>query len=303
MLSIAESSAEEIRQVLDRSYELRQAIKQGRAIPQAMAGKTAALIFEKPSLRTRVSFEQAVFELGGRTITLSASEVGLGKREATADVARVLGGMVHLIIARVFEHSKLVQLAEYSGLPVVNALSDYSHPCQALADVMTMMDEFGRDLAGRTLVYVGDGNNVARSLVAVCGKLGVRVVLSSPPGFELDAGFLESTRLRSPELSVTRVSDPRQAVKEADAIYTDTWVSMGQEAEKEQRRQAFAGYQINSELLAEAPSRAIVLHCLPAYRNVEITSEVLDGPHSRVFPQAHNRLHVQRGLLSLMMGK
>jgi ornithine carbamoyltransferase len=205
-------------------------------------------------------------------------------------------------MARVFEHEKLQELAAHSRVPVINALSDYSHPCQALADAMTLMDEFGRDLKGRTVAYVGDGNNVARSLAVICGRLGVGFVLASPPGYELEQQFLDRIMAHVPGLSFRMTHDPLEAVRNADAIYTDTWVSMGQEDEKSKRLAAFKDFQVNEQLIQAAPKQAIVLHCLPAYRNVEITDAAMDGPRSRVFPQAHNRLHAQKGLLAVLMG-
>ncbi len=301
-LSIADATGDDLVRIFDLAFSLREQRQRGRRAEPVLTGRTAAMIFEKPSLRTRVSFEQAIIELGGQVITLGASEVGLGKRESTADVARVLGGMVDLIIARVFEHQKLIDLAEHSGLPVINALSDATHPCQALADAMTMMDEFGRDLSGRTVAFIGDGNNVAVSLAALAARLGMRFVIASPEGFELQDAALADVLRDARGFACRRLRDPRQAVAEADVIYTDTWVSMGQEAEKARREAAFAAYQVNTALLAAAPRHAIVLHCLPAYRGVEITSDVLDGPRSRAFPQAHNRLHAQKGLLAMMMG-
>jgi ornithine carbamoyltransferase len=232
-----------------------------------------------------------------------SEQVGLGKRESAADVARVLSGMVHGIMARVFEHEKLVELAAHSTVPVINALSDMSHPCQALADAMTMMDEFGRSLRGRTLAFVGDGNNVAHSLAVMCGKLGMKFVLASPPGYEITQDVADRIMSLVPQLEMELVQDPADAVRYADAVYADTWVSMGQESQAAARKKVFRDFQINESLLAKAPQHCIVLHCLPAYRGVEITDQVIDGPRSRVFPQAHNRLHAQKGLLAVLMGK
>ncbi len=290
MLGLDTHSPEFIRHVLDVAFTLRAERREGRANEPMLAGQTLALFFEKPSLRTRVSFEQAMVELGGHAMLLEQQGVGLGVRESVADVTRVLTRMVQGIAARVYEHEKLVEMSQHATVPVVNMLSDWTHPCQALADVMTMVDEFGDDLSGRTLVFVGDGNNVARSLAFAAEKLGFRFVLSSPAGYELS------------DPAVEVISDPIAAVKQADAIYCDTFVSMGDESEKEQRLAAFADYQINEALLAAAPDHAIVLHCLPAYRGVEITDGVLDGPQSRAFPQAENRLHAQKGLLAVLMG-
>jgi ornithine carbamoyltransferase len=301
-LAISNTPVQEIEHVYDVAFKLRAQRVAGKTNPPILAGKTLAMIFEKPSLRTRVSFEQAMNELGGRALVLNNEEVGLGKREPPADVARVLSGMVHGIMARVFEHKKLEELAKFSSVPVINALSDYSHPCQALADGMTMMDEFGRDLKGKTLAYIGDGNNVARSLASMCGKLGMNFMIASPPGYELDQEHVDRIMGQCPQMNLEMVLDPKDAVHDADAIYTDTWVSMGQEAEAAKRRVAFEGYQINTDLINAAPTHAIILHCLPAYRGYEISDEAMEHPRSRVFAQAHNRLHLQKGLLAVLMG-
>ncbi len=301
-ITIADTSLADLRRILEAATRLRQERRAGQAHAPLLAGKTLAMIFEKPSLRTRVSFEQAMLELGGSAMVLHQHEVGLGHRESVADVARVLGGMVHGIAARVFEHEKLLQFAAHSTVPVVNMLSDHSHPCQALADVMTLRDEFGAELSGRTVAFIGDGNNVARSLATLCGRMGVNFVLASPPGYELERDFVDRIMAQVPGMNFELTHDPQQAVHEADAIYTDTWVSMGQEHQTQQRQNVFRDYQVNASLLAQAPPHAIVMHCLPAHRGQEITDEVLDGPRSRVFPQAHNRLHAQKGLLAVLLG-
>lgn len=300
-ISIADHSREDVHRVIDRAFELRDQ----RGKPDAekpLAGRTLAMLFEKPSLRTRVSFEQGMIELGGYAIVMAGGEVGIGARESPADVARVLGGMVHGIMARVFDHQMLIDLAEHSPVPVINALSDDSHPCQALADVMTIMDEFGRDVTGKTLAFVGDGNNVAKSLALLCAKLGMNYTIACPEDYALDPGLLDGLAKQHPDLRFKEVRSPREAIADADAIYADTFISMGQEEEKGRRLDAFREYQINASLLSAAPKHAIVLHCLPAYRGIEITNEVMDGPQSRVFPQAHNRLHAQKGLLATLMG-
>jgi len=301
-ISIADHSPAWLEHVLDVAFALRQQREAGQANEAVLAGKSLVMIFEKPSLRTWVSFEQAMLELGGSAIGMPGGSVGLGSRESAGDVARVLEGMVHGICARVFAHKKLLELAEHTTIPVINALSDHSHPCQALADIMTVMDEFGRDLTGKTIAYVGDGNNVARSLAIICGRLGLNFALATPPGYELEQSFIDRIMSQVPTMNLELCSDPAEAVRYADVLYTDTWVSMGQEEEKEIRRKVFSPYQINAKLLDAAPSHAIVLHCLPAYRGWEITDDVLDGPRSRVFPQAHNRLHAQKGLLAVLMG-
>ena len=302
-ISIHETSTQEINHILDVAFELREQRNNGKANAPVLDGKTLAVYFAKPSMRTRVSFQQAMFELGGKSIVLTNDDAGIGVRESEHDVIKVLNGMVHGLAARVFEHSVLTNLAKYSDIPIINALSDYSHPCQALADVMTIIDEFGReDLNKRTITYIGDGNNVALSLAAICGKLGMRFVIASPPGYELDSSFVDRIMSQLPDMDFELTSDPMQAVHDADVIYTDTWVSMGQEKEMEKRKQAFEGFQVNQAMLDNAPKHAIVLHCLPAHRGWEISDEVIDGPQSRVFPQAHNRLHAQKGLMAVLMG-
>ncbi|MAE62541.1 MAG: ornithine carbamoyltransferase [Planctomycetaceae bacterium] len=299
-ISIAEHDADRLRHVLHVGRTLRGDRDAGRSNESALAGQTLAMLFEKPSLRTRVSFAQAMNELGGHALSLQQGEVGLGERETPADVARVLSGMVHGIAARVFEHDKLVAMTHAADVPVINMLSDFSHPCQALADVMTAQDEFGEDLTDRTFAFVGDGNNVARSLASLCAKLGARFVLSAPSGYRFSDDFTDQLQCLGAEFE--SIDDPHTAVEQADVIYTDTWVSMGQEEEKAQRLAEFAGYRVDESLLAAAPPHAIVQHCLPAYRGVEITDAVMDGPQSRVFQQAHNRLHAQKGLLAVLMG-
>ena len=299
-VTLNDVSADKLRHIIEVSRTLRRQRQDGCANRPVLAGKSLAMIFQKPSLRTRVSFELAIVELGGHAVVLCDAEVGLGKRESPADVARVLGGMIQGIIARVFEHQKLVDLAAFAGVPVINALSDDCHPVQALADALTVMDEFGPDVAGKTIAFIGDGNNVAASLANICAMLDMHFVIASPPGYDLDQTFVSRVQQQYPRAQLTMMPDPREAVAQADVIYTDTWCSMGQEDQKAPRQTAFAGYQINSDLLAGAPGHAIVMHCLPAYRGIEITGEVLDGPRSRVFAQAHNRLHAQKGLLSVL---
>ena len=298
-LDIADHRADWLSHVLEVSHDLLADRRAGPPDEPVLTGRTLAMVFEKPSLRTRVSFEQAMIELGGSAIVLQQHEVGLGQRESVADVARVLGGMVDGIMARVFEHAKLQEMAAHSPVPVINALSDASHPCQALADVMTIQQAFGRDLSDRTVVFVGDGNNVAASLAQLCARLGIRFVLSSPPAHQMDL----RTVVTDPDEArlINWVQDPAEAVAQADVIYADTFVSMGQEEQKAARLAEFAEYQVNEALVARAPQHAVVLHCLPAYRDVEITEAVIDSPQSRIFPQAHNRLHAQKGLLAVLL--
>lgn len=304
-LNITDTSAHDLKHVFDVAFRLRDEREAGRANEPVLAGKTLAMLFEKPSLRTRVSFEQGMNELGGHAIVLGQNEVGLGQRESVADVVRVLDGMVHGIAARVFDHRHLVEMAEHSDKPIINMLSDVSHPAQALADVMTLMDEWGRDpaaLAERHVAFVGDGNNVARSLAMICGKLGMQFTLASPRDYMFEERFAQRVLEACPGMRFNMTHDPAAAVAYADAVYADTFVSMGQEDEKAGRLQAFAGFQISDELLARAQNELIVLHCLPAYRGIEITDAVMDGPRSRVFRQAHNRLHAQKGLLAALLG-
>jgi ornithine carbamoyltransferase len=264
-------------------------------------GKVLAMIFEKPSLRTRVSFDAAMTHLGGSAIYISPTEIGLGSRESAADVARVLSGMCDAIMARTFAHQTIIDLARHATIPVINGLSDHSHPCQAMADLLTMQEEFG-PLAGRTLAYIGDGNNVARSLLEACAVFKMKFAIAAPKPYALPDRDFVAVRSQHP-IDCLITDDPREAVQNADAIYTDTWVSMGQETEKAERLPIFRPYQINAQLLAAAPPHAIVLHCLPAYRGVEITDDVMDGRQSRVFQQAHNRLHFQKALLADMLSK
>jgi ornithine carbamoyltransferase len=299
--TIAETPVEDLQHVLDVAARLKLQHKSTGRNDLLLAGKVLAMIFEKPSLRTRVSFTVAMTHLGGLAMMLRNEEVGLDVREPVQDVARVLSRMCDGIMARTFEHDKVMKLAKYATVPVVNGLTDYTHPCQAMADLMTIQEHFGT-LKGRTLAFIGDGNNVARSLATACGKFGLRFILACPGGYSLPGPEIDKIMEHVPELDFITTDDPRDAAREADVLYTDTWVSMGQEAEKAQRLQHFAGFCINEELLALAPKQAIVLHCLPAYRGMEISDAVMEGAQSRVFPQAENRLHFQKGLLAVLMG-
>ncbi len=292
-LNIADHTPHAIRHMLEVAIRLRKERQQRGGNEPILRHRCLAMLFQKPSLRTRVSFEQAMNELGGHAVVLGQQEVGLGERESIADATRVLSGMVQGIAARVYHHDHLVEMSTSSTVPVINMLSDRSHPAQALADALTIIDEFAPydgDVTGRTVAFVGDGNNVARSLAAICLQLGMKFILASPRGYEFQAQ------------GVTTTHDPAEAVRHADVIYADTFVSMGEEAEKERKVKAFAGFQINRPLVNLAPDHVIVLHCLPAYRGVEITDQVMDGPRSRVFSQAHNRLHAQKGLLAVLLG-
>jgi len=297
-IEIADFTPEQIAGLLDRAIADKQLLEAG-ALPASLQRRTLAMIFEKPSLRTRVSFETAMTQLGGHAIYLTQADIGLGTRESIPDVARVLGRMCNGIMARTFSHQAVRELAAHSPVPVVNALTDYSHPCQAMADLMTAREHFG-DLAGRTLVFVGDGNNVARSLAAACAKTAMHFVLASPEGFRLEDEFLQSLPAGA---SYRWVEAPAEAVVGADVIYTDTWVSMGQEEEKARRVAAFAGYQVNADLLAAAPGHAVVMHCLPAYRGYEITDEAFEAHAQTILTEAANRLHFQRSLLNVLLAE
>ena len=302
-LSVADYSEPELMHILDVAAELKKQLKESGANDPILAGKTLALVFQKASLRTRVSFEIGMHQLGGYAFYLSPDEIGLGKREAVKDVAQVLGGYVDAIMARVFQHQHLVELAQYAGIPVINGLSDYNHPCLGMADAMTIIEEFGK-MKGINVSFIGDGNNVAVSLMHICARMGANFTIANPEGYDMPSEAIALAEKFAAE-SGSRLSfmrDPKEAAKGAQVIYTDTWVSMGQEAEKEIRQQVFKPYQVNRELLDIAGKDAIVMHCLPSHRGQEITDEVQDGPQSRVFPEAHNRLHAQKGVLACLLG-
>ncbi|RME08170.1 MAG: ornithine carbamoyltransferase [Anaerolineae bacterium] len=300
-LALADYTPQQLQAMLDRAVALKKEFQAGGNAP-LLKGKTLAMIFQKPSLRTRVSFDMAMRHLGGDALYLSPAEIGLGKRESIADVARVVSGYVDAIMARVFDHEHVVELARWASIPVINGLSDYNHPCQAMADALTIYEEFGR-LQGINVTFVGDGNNVAVSLMHACAKLGANFTIANPEGYDLPAAAVEQARQFAVESGATirQLRDPHEAVREADVIYTDTWTSMGQEEEAEKRRKVFPPYQVNAALVAEARPHVIVMHCLPAHRGEEITDEVADGEHSRLFPQAHNRLHAQKGILAELL--
>ncbi len=270
--------------------------------PPLLAGKSLALIFEKPSLRTRVTLEAAMLQLGGHAIYLGGQDIQMGVRESYADVARNLDRWVDGIAARTFAHATITVLAEQARIPVINALSDWEHPCQALATLLTMQERWGR-LAGLRLAWVGDGNNVLRSLLLGSVRLGISVTIATPEGYGLDAETLRAARedAAAARASVEVTDDPAQAVSGADLIYTDIWSSMGRESEADIRRRAFARYQVNAALLTHAPRQALVSHCLPAHRGEEITDDVLDGSRSIAFEEAENRLHAQKALLAQVL--
>jgi ornithine carbamoyltransferase len=298
LLSVADLSGEDIRLLISEAIDMK-----ARGWLSMLSGKTLAIMFEKPSLRTRVSFELAMRQLGGETIYLSPAEVGLGQRESVSDVAKVLSRYVDAIAARTFSHQTLEVLASYSRVPVINALSDWEHPCQALADLLTIYEKNG-ELNGLTLTFVGDGNNVARSLMLAASLTGMNFRIASPPGYTIEERILhlaQSNAINS-GAEIFCTEEPRLAVRGADVVYTDVWTSMGQEAEAEARRQIFAGYQVDSELLSLASEDAILMHPLPAHHGEEVAEGILNSPKSVVFDQAENRLHLQKALLAVMLG-
>jgi ornithine carbamoyltransferase len=301
-IAIADFQAAEIQSMLDLAERLKREYAE-KGNPPLLKGKVLAMIFEKPSLRTRVSFDMAMRHLGGDALYLSPAEIGLGKRESIADVARVLSGYVHAIMGRVFEHEHVLELAKWASVPVINGLSDYNHPCQGMADALTIQEKFGR-MKGLKVTYVGDGNNVAVSLMHVCAQLGANFSFASPGGYEIKPAAVEiGKRLAQQSNSqIELLHDPHQAVRGAQVIYTDTWTSMGQEEEARIREQVFPPFQVNADLVTEADRDVIVMHCLPAHRGQEITDEVADGPHSALFSQAHNRLHAQKAILARLFG-
>jgi ornithine carbamoyltransferase len=299
-LSVADLRPDEILALLDNALELK---RYPGSTSHELAGKTAALVFQKPSLRTRVSFEVAMLQLGGHAVYLSPAEIQLGQREGVVDAARVLSRYVDVIVARVFLHADVVGLADNATVPVVNALSDREHPCQILADLLTLYERRG-SLRGLRLAYVGDGNNVAHSLALAAPALGIDLRFACPDGYEPDPTILEQAQTNTLDKGAIELfRDPREAVRGADAVYTDSWYSMGQESEADARAPAFQRYQLNSELLAHAAPDAVAMHCLPAHRNQEITDAVMDGPASVVYDQAENRLHVQKALLLRLLGQ
>lgn len=302
LLSIADLSVDEVWQVLNLAKKLKEEWQKGGNKP-LLKGKTLGMIFQKPSLRTRVSFEIAMIHLGGQAIYLSPDEIKLGVRESVADAARVLSRYVDGIMARVFAHKHIEELAAYSRVPVINGLSDYSHPCQALSDLFTIWEKRGK-LKGLKLAYVGDGNNVATSLLFGATKVGMDIALASPEGYELNKEVVrlgqEFAAQSGSKIELLR--DPVAAARDADVIYTDVWVSMGQEDETARRLKAFPPYQVNAALVAHAKPDVMVMHCLPAHRGQEITDDIADGPNSIIFDQAENRLHAQKAILALLMG-
>ncbi len=298
LISVADLSPRDVQRVVDVALQT----KNGQSV-SILGGKTLALLFEKPSLRTRVSFDVAMQQLGGHALYLSPAEVGLGEREPVADVARVLSRYVDAIAARTFKHETVEELARWADVPVINALSDGEHPCQALADLLTIYEKKDR-WRGLVLAFVGDGNNVARSLMLGSAMVGMEFRIASPQGYCVSRALVDKAEslAAASGAAVVCVESPQEAVRGADVVYTDVWASMGQEKEQVERRRAFSGYQVNAELLALASPDAIVMHDLPAHRGEEIADEVIEGPQSVVFDQAENRLHAQKAVLALILG-
>ena len=299
-MDLRETTVDEARALLQRALTLktdRNAL--GERPP--LQGRTLGLVFEKPSLRTRVSFEAAFTRLGGSSIFLRGKDVGMGVRESVADFARVVSQYIDVLAVRTFAHAKLEELARHASIPIVNALSDDAHPCQAMADMLTLLELKGK-LDGLRLAFIGDGNNVAMSLARASALLGVDFVLACPPGYEYPAAFKADFARRFPGVELRIEHDPKAAADGADAVYTDVWASMGQESEADQRREIFAPFQVDEDLMAAARGDAVFLHCLPAHRGEEVSSGVLDGPQSRVFQQAANRMYFQMALLEWLVG-
>ena len=301
LTSLFDLTPDEVGEILSVATRLKGELREGRRTP-LLAGRVLTLIFDKPSLRTRMSFEAAIMQLGGSSLFFSSKEAGLKGRESLSDVARVMSGYCDAVVVRTFSQQLIEDLARCSRCPVINGLSDDRHPCQALADVLTIQETF-RDLTGRRLVYIGDGNNVAASLAIVAAQLGVPMTVCTHPDFALAVSFLDDLRQRYPTADIAAVTDPAEAVRDADVIYTDVWASMGQESEAETRKTIFAPYQINADLMAAAPEHCRFMHCLPAHRGTEVTDEVMDGPQSIVFEQAENRMHLSKGLLVWLLDK
>jgi ornithine carbamoyltransferase len=302
LTTIADLLPSDIEEIFNVTKELKEWHNKGYD-EKCLSGKILGMIFEKSSMRTRVSFEVAMTQLGGHAIYLTQTDINLGKREAVKDGARVLSRYVNGIVIRTFAQETIQELARYATVPVINALSDYLHPCQALTDLYTIKEKLGT-LSNIRIVFIGDGNNVARSLAQICAKLGLHLHIASPKGYELTPDFISKTKQMAEGIETIHLyQEPKEAAEKANIVYTDTWVSMGQEAEAETRKKAFSGFQINSELLKVAKDDVKVMHCLPAHRGEEITDEIIDGTHSIVYDQAENRLHVEKALLKLLLRK
>jgi len=301
LISLYDLTVEETEEILKLSGKLKKELKQGIQ-HHILKGKTLGMIFSKSSTRTRVSFETGMYQLGGHALFLSSNDIQLGRGESIYDTAQVLSRYIDGIMIRTFKQSDVEDLAKYGSIPVINGLTDLMHPCQILADLFTIYEHKGT-LKGLKVAYLGDGNNVANSLLHGCAKLGVNISVASPEGYKCDPQIVEEalSDAKKSGSEIVLTEDPVEAIKDADAVYTDTWVSMGQESEKDQRIKTFMPYQVNKELFSKAKEDAIFLHCLPAYRGYEVTAEVIDGPQSVIFDEAENRLHVQKAIMALLM--
>jgi len=299
-LAITDLSPKEVHEVFRLALDLKQKTKKGRKHP-LLKGQTLAMVFQKPSARTRVSFEVGMFQLGGHALYLTPADIGLGKRESVADVARVLSKYNDGIMARVFGHDIIEELARFASVPVINGLSDLVHPCQIMGDMLTILEHRG-NFNELKISYIGDGNNVANSWINMASRIPMQLDLAVPKGYDPDQSIL--AKARETGISEIRIlRDPKEAVKDADVIYTDVWASMGQEKEAAKRKKVFKSYQVNEALVANAKPNVKVMHCLPAHRGDEITDGVMDGPHSIVFDEAENRLHIQKAILVRLMGR
>ena len=301
LLAVSDLATKDIEYILKRSATLKKLLKQGKP-HQTLKGKSLGMIFEKSSTRTRVSFEVGMFQLGGQALFLSPNDLQIGRGELIADTARTLSRYLDGIMIRTFAQATVEELAHFASIPVINGLTDLHHPCQALADLLTIREK-RKKLRGLTLAYVGDGNNVANSLIQACVKVGMHFAIASPRGYELDAAIIKQAQAegKRTKAGILATNDPFRAVKNADVVYTDVWASMGQEAEHAKRLKAFKGYEVDTKLMKAARRGALVMHCLPAHRNEEIAAEVIDGPQSVIFDQAENRLHVQKAVLDMLL--
>jgi ornithine carbamoyltransferase len=299
LTSMHDLSSDEIREILSLAVKLK---KDKKLQTDHLQGKAVGLVFQKPSNRTRVSFEVGVYQLGGKCLYLGPQEINLGKREATEDVAKTLSRYLDCIVARTFLHSDVLDLAKYATVPVINGLSDLYHPCQAFADILTIQEKLGK-IDNVTVAYIGDGNNVCHSLMLICTKLGINIKVATPKGYEVNSDILKSAHAYAKETGavVTTTHDPKKAAKGANVIYADVWTSMGQEEEAEKRLKDFHDYQINAGLVKLADPNYIFLHCLPAHRGEEVTTDIIDGAHSFVFDQAENRMHVEKAILIFLL--
>lgn len=301
LTSLLNLSVDDVHAILAKSHELKAGWQRGDR-PALLQGRYLTQVFEKPSLRTRVSFDAAMAQLGGTGNFLSGTDVGLSNgRESLADVARVLSGYSDAVVLRTFSQTLIEDFATFARCPIINGLSDDEHPCQALTDILTLQEVWG-DVKGKRLVFVGDGNNVANSLAMITSMLGMSMTVCAPRDFELDEDLLQAIRLTFPNSNISQTADPAAAVSNADVIYTDVWASMGQESDADRRNRIFGSYQVNTRLMAKAPSGCLFMHDLPARRGKEVTDDVIDGPNSIVFQQAENRMHLAKGLLVWLLG-